>query len=214
MEPKFIVQIDCTKEELFNTAKEYVLEGTPYKKWRVIIFLCLFICIFPSLIILDNLNIFFRIFIGILALSMAIHTLSLPYTLQNKTIGNQYHIAPMQLILLKKRGTAEDLERIKTIKKGRISGNLTFYSDHFEYSDIIVNTGLKIPKNGYFTTVLDIINRTYSDIQYFSKKNDHFILVSNSTKMVFLVRKAQFLQGNSEMFSQFINEKRNHSSKN
>ncbi|MBI4858338.1 MAG: hypothetical protein HY818_16505 [Acetobacterium woodii] len=193
MEPKFIVQIDCTKEELFDTAKEYVLEGTPYKKWRVIIFLCLFICIFPSLIILDNLNIFFRILIGILALSMAIHTLSLPYTLQNKTIGNQYHIAPMQLILLKMRRTTKDSERIKTIKKGHISGNLTFYSDHFEYSDII--------------------NHTYSDIQYFSEKNDHFILVSNSTKMVFLVRKAQFLQGNSELFGQFINEKRNHSSK-
>ncbi|AFA47457.1 hypothetical protein [Acetobacterium woodii] len=194
MEPEFIVEIDCTKEELFNAAKEYVFEGTPYKKWRVIIFLCLFICIFPSLIILDNLNIFFRILIGILALSMAIHTLSLPYTLQNKTIGTQYHIAPIQLILLKKKRTAEDSERIKVIIKGHISGNLTFYSDHFEYSDII--------------------NHTYSDIQYFSKKNDHFILVSNSTKMVFLIKKSQFLQGNSEMFGQFINEKRNRLSTN
>ncbi|MBC3796871.1 hypothetical protein [Acetobacterium tundrae] len=190
MEPEFVVRIDCSKEELLKAVKEYVLEGTPYKKWRVIIYLCLFICIFPSLIILDNLNIFFRILIGILALSMAIHTLSLPYTLQNKTIGTQYHIAPMQLVLLKKKGTAEDLERIKAIKKGHISGNLTFYSGHFEYSDII--------------------NRPYSDIQYFYNGNDHFILVSNSEKMVFLIRKDLFLQGNSEMFGQFINKMRNH----
>jgi len=82
MEPEFVVRIDCSKEELLKAAKEYVLEGTPYKKWRVIIYLCLFICIFPSLIILDNLNIFFRILIGILALSMAIRTLNIPRILQ------------------------------------------------------------------------------------------------------------------------------------
>ncbi|WP_414150905.1 hypothetical protein ACIZ62_18610 [Acetobacterium carbinolicum] len=78
-------------------------------------------------------------------------------------------------------------------EQGYIAGILIFYQNHFEYANII--------------------NQTYLDIEYFYEKDDHFVLVSNSRKMVFLIKKTQFLQGNSEMFGQFINHKRNHSSK-
>ncbi|WP_243135768.1 hypothetical protein [Acetobacterium tundrae] len=88
---------------------------------------------------------------------------------------------------MKKRRTIEDLEQIKILKKGHITGILIFYQDHFEYADII--------------------NQTYPDIEYFYEKDDHFVLVSHSRKMVFLIKKALFLHGIPEEFRAFWDEK-------
>jgi len=190
MEPEFIVEIDCTKEELHKTCYEYANEIKAYKYGKLIVVFLYVFDMIPFLFFRHHFNIFLSIGIGLFFFALILYVFYMPLFLQYFIIINQNNVNLKKLSLMKKRRTIEDLEQIKILKKGHITGILIFYQDHFEYSDII--------------------NQAYPDIEYFYEKDDHFVLVSHSRKMVFLIRKAQFLQGNSEMFGQFINKMRNH----
>ncbi len=194
MEPQFIVEIDCTKEEMHKTCYEYANEIKFYKYGKLIVVFLYVFDMIPFLFFRHHFNIFLSIGIALFVLALILYVFYMPLFLQYFIIMNQNNVSLKQLSLMKKRRTLEDLEQIKILKKGHITGILIFYQDHFEYADII--------------------NQTYLDIEYFYEKDDHFVLVSHSRKMVFLIRKTQFLQGNSEMFGQFINEKRNRLSTN
>ncbi|MBC3796870.1 hypothetical protein [Acetobacterium tundrae] len=194
MEPKFIVQIDCTKEELLKTCYDYRYKATKDKCARVAVLFCfvggffpsLFLLIIPSPIFLENVNIFLRLCIPGYFLAMILFFFNIPRIWQYRTIGTQYNVTLKKLFLLKKSGTTEDLERLRTIKKGHISGTLIFYPDHFEYSDILNNRYL---------------------VQYIYEKDDHFIVVSHAVKMVLLIKKSLFLKGTPEEFRAFLDEK-------
>jgi len=193
LEPKFIVQIDCTKEELLKACYNYRYKSTKDKCTRVAALFLFVVGFFPSLFMLffpffypDYMNIFLRLCIPVYFLATTLFFFNIPRIWQYRTIGTQYNVTLKKLFLLKKSGTAEDLERIRTIKKGHISGTLIFYPDHFEYSDILNNRYL---------------------VQYIYEKDDHFIVVSHAVKMVLLIKKALFLKGTPEEFRAFLDEK-------
>ncbi|MBC3887965.1 hypothetical protein GH810_06535 [Acetobacterium paludosum] len=194
MEPKFIVQIDCTKKELLKACYDYRYEAAPLYKYLIAVALfCFAVNFFPSLYLFffsslypDYTNIFLLLCIPLCFLAMLLYVLNIPRIWQYRTIGTQYNVTLKKLFLLKKSGTTEDLERIRIIKKGHISGTLNFYPDHFEYSDILNNTYL---------------------VQYIYEKDDHFIVVCHAKKMVLLIKKSLFLKGTPEEFRTFLDEK-------
>lgn len=117
---------------------------------------------------------------------MTLYYFSIPYIWQYHTIATQYNINLKKRLLLKKSGIPEDLERLRAIKTGHISGTLIFYSDHFEYSDLLNNTYL---------------------VHFVYEKDDHFIIVAHAYKMVFHIKKNLFLKGTPAEFRTFLDEK-------
>ncbi|WP_414732884.1 hypothetical protein [Acetobacterium carbinolicum] len=194
MEPEFIVEIDCTKAELFKACYDYRYESTSYPTASKVLIFCsiggffltLFLLVIPSPIFLNKANIFIRILAPVYFLVMTLYYFSIPYIWQYHTISMQYNISLKKLLMLKKGGSSEDLERLKTIKTGHISGTLIFYSDHFEYSDLLKNT--------YF-------------IHFVYEKEDHFIIFDHKYKIVFLIKKNLFLKGTPKEFRTFLDEK-------
>ncbi|MBC3887968.1 hypothetical protein GH810_06550 [Acetobacterium paludosum] len=194
MEPEFIVEIDCTKEELFKACYDYRYESSSYPTASKVFIFCfvigffstLFLLIIPSPIFLNKVNIFIRIMAPAYFLITALYYFNVPRLWQYSTIATQYNINLKKLLMLKKNAAAEDLEQLRAIKKGHITGTLIFYSDHFEYSDLLNNTYL---------------------VHFVYEKNDHFIIVAHKYKMVFLIKKSLFLKGTPEEFRTFLDEK-------
>jgi len=193
MEPEFIVEIDCTKEELFKACYDYRYESTSYPTASKVLIFCFIVGFFPSLFFLffpffypHYINAFLRFCIPLYFLTATLYYFSVPYIWQYRTIATQYNISLKKLLMLKKNGSPEDLERLKTIKTGYISGTLIFYSDHFEYSDLLNNTYL---------------------IHFVYEKDDHFIIFAHEHKMIFLIKKNLFLKGTPKEFRTFLDEK-------